>query len=137
MVTLKIATPETKPLKPDSIYAAVGEAGLRQLVAHFYRRIPNDDVIGPMYPPEDLAQAQRRLADFLIYRFGGPQTYLAERGNPKLKMRHMPFTVTPAARDRWVQLMDAALDESGWSADATEVARLFLHQTATFLINRQ
>lgn len=122
--------------QPECIFAAVGEVGLRQLVAAFYRRIPGDDVLGPMYPPHDLAEAQRRLADFLIYRFGGPQTYLAERGNPKLRMRHMPFAITPAARDRWVQLMDAALAEVGWPADAREVARQFLHDTATFLINR-
>ena len=119
-----------------SVFDVVGEAGLRRLVAGFYRRIPGDDVIGPMYPPETLAVAERHLADFLIYRFGGPETYVQERGSPKLRMRHMPFAVTPAARDRWVSLMDAALDEVSWPLEVVAVMRPFLHESATFLINR-
>jgi hypothetical protein len=55
------------------IYALVGEAGFRRLVAAFYRQVPGDPILGPMYPPHDLADAERRLCDFLIGRFGGPQ----------------------------------------------------------------
>ena len=89
-----------------------------------------------MYPPEKLAEAERHLADFLIYRFGGAETYIQHRGSPKLRMRHMPFAITPAARDRWVSLMDAALDEVGWPLEVLAVVRPFLHESASFLINR-
>ena len=120
-----------------AVFDAVGEIGLRQLVAAFYRRVPGDDLLGPMYPPSDLAAAEQRLADFLVYRFGGPDTYLRERGNPQLRMRHMPFAITQPVRDRWVSLMDAALDESAFSAEAAAVVKSFLHDAATFLINRR
>ena len=89
-----------------------------------------------MYPPDDFAEAERRLGDFLIYRFGGPDTYIRERGNPQLRMRHIPFTITPAARDRWVSLMDAALDEAVLPFQAIAVVKPFLHEAATFLVNR-
>ena len=121
---------------PETVFDVVGESGLRSLVAAFYRQIPQDDLLGPMYPPDALGPAERRLADFLIYRFGGPDTYIRERGNPKLRMRHMPFAVTTAARDRWVKLMDKALEESHWPLEAVAIVRPFLHESATFLINR-
>ena len=89
-----------------------------------------------MYPPHEMEEAERRLADFLIYRFGGPDTYLHQRGNPMLRMRHVPFAITPAARDRWVLLMDAALNESEFPAEALATVKTFLHEVATFLINR-
>ena len=89
-----------------------------------------------MYPAHELAEAERRLGDFLIYRFGGPDTYIRERGNPQLRMRHIQFAITPIARDRWGSLMDAALDEVALPFEVAAVVRAFLHEAATFLINR-
>lgn len=121
---------------PNTVFSVVGEEGLRRLVSAFYRQVPTDEILGPMYPPHDLAGAERRLGDFLIYRFGGPPTYLQERGNPQLRMRHHPFSINQAARDRWVKLMDAALDETALPPDATATIRTFLQDVATFLINQ-
>ena len=89
-----------------------------------------------MYPADALVDAERRLADFLIYRFGGPETYLQQRGHPRLRIRHAPFAITKAARDRWVSLMDAALLEVQWPDEVLAVVKPFLHESATFLINR-
>lgn len=122
--------------EPSSVFNAVGEAGLRRLVSAFYRRVPGDVILGPMYPADELAEAERRLGDFLIYRFGGPDTYIRERGNPQLRMRHIQFAITPTARDRWISLMDAALDEVALSFEVAAVVTPFLHEAATFLINR-
>jgi len=121
---------------PSSVYEIVGEAGLRRLVNAFYRQVPDDDLLGPMYPADELVEAERRLGDFLIYRFGGPDTYLRERGNPQLRMRHIRFAITPDARDRWVSMMDAALEEIALPFEATAITKAFLHDSATFLINR-
>lgn len=118
-----------------SVFDVVGEVGLRRLIAAFYRRIPADDLLGPMYPAAELAEAERRLADFLIYRFGGPDTYIQERGHPKLRMRHLPFSINRVARDRWVALMDAALVEASFPEPVAAILQPFLHESATFLIN--
>jgi hemoglobin len=118
------------------VFAAIGEDGFARLVAAFYRRIPDDPILGPMYPPHDLAGAERRLRDFLVGRMGGPQRYVAERGHPRLRMRHAPFTIGAAARDRWVELMGQALDEVALPAEADAALRAFLGDVATFLINR-
>ncbi len=119
-----------------TVFDAVGEPGLVALVAAFYRRVPGDDVLGPMYPDQDFAGAECRLRDFLIYRFGGPRRYIDERGHPRLRMRHAPFAVDAVARDRWMALMGAALDETPMPDATRETVRAFLGDVATFLINR-
>lgn len=124
------------PAEPAGLYEQIGAEGFRRLVAAFYRQIPGDDLLGPLYPPDDLAGAEQRLRDFLIFRCGGPQHYLVARGHPRLRMRHAPFAITPALRDRWVALMDRALEETAFPPAVDAVLRQFLHETATFLINR-
>ena len=119
----------------DEVYNHIGEEGFARLVAGFYRRVRSDDLLGPMYPPHDLTGAEQRLRDFLVGRFGGPQRYIAQRGHPRLRMRHMPFAVDLAARDRWVALMNAALDEAALEPDSAATLRGFFADTATFLIN--
>jgi hemoglobin len=121
----------------SDIYAAIGEEGFSRLVGEFYAQVPTDDILGPMYQQHDLAGAEQRLRDFLIFRFGGPQHYIERRGHPRLRMRHAPFGVDAAARDRWVALMDRALDQAALPADAEEVLREFFHGTADFLVNRR
>jgi hemoglobin len=117
------------------VYARIGEDGFRRLVAAFYAQVPEDDILGPMYPKEDLAGAEERLCLFLIGRFGGPPTYMEQRGHPRLRMRHAPFRLDETARNRWVQLMDRALDEAELPADVVDLLRPFFHGVATFLRN--
>ena len=118
------------------IYALIGEEGFRRLVGAFYAQVPGDDILGAMYPPEDLEGAEQRLRDFLIYRFGGPQRYIEERGHPRLRARHGRFAIDSRARDRWMRLMTEALSEASLPADVEDVMRTFLDGIATFLINR-
>ncbi|HZI79983.1 MAG TPA: globin [Vicinamibacterales bacterium] len=118
------------------IYATIGEEGFERLVGLFYRQVPTDDILGPMYPKEDLAAAEERLRDFLVGRFGGPQRYIEQRGHPRLRMRHAPFSIDREARDRWMELMGKALDEARLPADVTEFLREFLGGVATMMMNR-
>ena len=118
------------------VYSLVGESGLTRLVAAFYRRVPQDDILGPMYPAHDLAGSEQRLRDFLIYRFGGPPRYIEQRGHPRLRVRHAPFHINQAARERWMQLMTAALEEAAFPPEADQFLRTFLGEIANFLINR-
>jgi len=119
----------------SDIYAIVGEDGFARLVRAFYAQVPSDPILGAMYPPDDLAGAEQRLRDFLIGRFGGPPRYIEQRGHPRLRMRHMPFRLDDAARDRWVALMIRALDEAALPAEVTSLLREFFAATATFLRN--
>ena len=120
----------------QEIYAQIGEEGFARLVAAFYRQIPQDDLLGPMYPKDDLKAAEERLRDFLVVRFGGPQRYYQQRGHPRLRMRHAPFAIGQEARDRWLQLMERALNEASLPSESDAMLREFFASTATFLMNR-
>jgi hemoglobin len=120
---------------PD-IYQQIGEEGFARLIAAFYRQVPHDEILGALYPAHDLAGAEQRLRDFLIFRFGGPPRYLEQRGHPRLGMRHMPFAIDLRARDRWMVLMNRALEEAALPPRAERTLRDFFEETATFLVNR-
>jgi hemoglobin len=118
------------------LYGQVGETRLREMVAAFYQKVRVDDLIGPMYPDQDWEGAEKRLADFIVYRFGGPQTYLEERGHPRLRGRHMPFAIGEAERDRWMKLMTEAMSEVEVPEEQVEVIRPFFAQVADLMRNR-
>jgi len=119
------------------VYGAIGEEGFSRLTGGFYAQVPADDILGPMYHGSDLDAAERRLRDFLVFRFGGPVRYIEERGHPRLRLRHAPFPIDGAARDRWLAVMDRALDAAALPPEAARVLRSFFRDTAAFLINRQ
>lgn len=129
-----------EPNEELPIFQLLGEATLTAIVAGFYRQVPDDPILGPMYPQQDFAGAEQRLRSFLLYRFGGPPDYLRDRGHPRLRMRHAPFAVDQAARDRWMQMMMRSVDEQvaagKVSREHREYLDRFLGDIATFLMNR-
>jgi hemoglobin len=102
---------DTVPTRADSFFAAVGgEQTFRRLVEAFYAGVAEDPELRALYPEEDLGPATERLTLFLIQYWGGPTTYSERRGHPRLRMRHVPFAIDSAQRDRWLRHMRAALD---------------------------
>lgn len=120
---------------PPTIFDVIGEEGITRLVRGFYAQVPQDEILGPMYPPSELDAAERRLREFLVYRLGGPERYITERGHPRLRVRHAPFVINQAARDRWFQLMEHSLRTSELPQDIVDALHRFFAETATFLIN--
>jgi hemoglobin len=62
--------------------------------------------------------------------------YIEERGHPRLRMRHFPFAINGAARNRWMENMNRALAEAALPADAESVLRQFFDGVATMMINQ-
>ena len=122
---------------PQSLHEMIGDDGFTRLVSAFYRQIPGDDILAPIYPADDLAGAEQRLRDFLIFRFGGSPRYIEQRGHPRLRQRHLPFPVDQQARDRWISLMERALAETQLPAQAGQMLGEFFSDTATFMMNRR
>ena len=120
----------------SDIVATLGEAPLRRLVGGFYQRVRQDDLIGPMYPDDDWEGAEKRLADFLVYRMGGAPTYLEQRGHPRLRARHFPFPIGTAERDRWLELMGQSLREAALPERETALMTQFFAQVADAMRNR-
>jgi hemoglobin len=93
----------------ETLYDEVGgRAFFERLVDGFYEAVAHDELLRPMYP-EDLTESKRTLVLFLCQYWGGPTTYMDERGHPRLRMRHAPFRITKKARDAWMTAMTSAL----------------------------
>ncbi|MBC7834983.1 MAG: globin [Phycisphaerales bacterium] len=121
----------------QSLYDTLGHDGFTRLVRAFYAQVPGDDILGKLYPPHDLAAAETRLRDYLIYRFGGPQTYIEQRGHPRMRARHLPFAIDHLGAARWLQLMDRAIVETQIPPAAADELRKFFRPLAIFMINRE
>jgi hemoglobin len=124
-------------LLDTQVYELIGDEGFARLIAEFYRRVPDDDILSLLYKGRDLAGAQWRLREFLVGRFGGPERYIQKRGHPRLRMRHHPFKIDQAARDRWCLLMSAAFKEAKLHPIAETMLRRFFEDSATFMINHE
>ncbi len=96
----------------QTFYDAVGgHETFRALVHRFYVGVADDPELRAMYPEQDLGPAEVRLRMFLEQYWGGPTTYSQQRGHPRLRMRHLPYAVTPTMRDHWLRHMRVAVDE--------------------------
>jgi len=104
------------------------------LAARFYAGVAGDPVLRPLYP-EELAEPTRRLAGFLAQYWGGPPDYSAERGHPRLRMRHLPFRIGRAERDAWLRHMVAAVQEAALPPELEAPILAHVTQAADFLVN--
>ncbi|MGH1489513.1 MAG: globin [Acidimicrobiales bacterium] len=95
----------------QTVYELVGgETFFAELAERFYAGVSADAELLSMYPqPDDLTDAKKHLAQFLVQYWGGPTTYSDQRGHPRLRMRHGPFTIGVAERDAWLRHMSAAV----------------------------
>lgn len=120
----------------ESFFDAVGgHDTFVRLVDVFYDGVADDPVLRPMYPEEDLGPAKERFTMFLEQYWGGPGTYSAQRGHPRLRMRHVPFKVNPDARDRWLAHMRTAVDSLGLAPIHESQLWDYLERAAFSMIN--
>jgi len=126
------------PVTEPSLYHSVGgQPFFDRLVDRFYVGVEADDVLLPLYPDQaDLHGARRRLALFLGQYWGGPTTYSDERGHPRLRARHFPFSIGVLERDRWLVHMREAIDESDAAPDAKARLHTYVTMAADAMRNR-
>ena len=123
----------------SSLYQMLGgEAGLRSLVDRFYDLMdasPEAKNIRAFHA-RSLKQSREKLFMFLSGWSGGPQLYVERFGHPRLRMRHMPFTIGAVERDQWLWCMNKALDESGLDPRVVDYLKTRFAETADFLRNQ-
>ena len=123
-------------MNEEEVFAEMGEEGIGRMVQAFYKRVKVDELIGPMYPEGQWEQSEWRLREFLNYRLGGVPRYIEERGHPRLKARHIPFSIGIAERDRWMKLMSEAMVEAEVSEAVQGQLKPFLANIADNMRNR-
>ncbi len=122
-------------MAPTSMYERLGGmAFFEGLTERFYDRVAQDEVLRPLYP-EDLEAPRRHLCLFLAQFWGGPRLYDEERGNPRLRARHLPFKIDKQSRDHWFAHMSEAVKEA--HVGGLEEAQLlsYFDAASTHMIN--
>jgi hemoglobin len=116
-------------------YNIIGGKQLSELVDVFYSRVSQHPDLAPIFP-DDLTETARKQKQFLTQFLGGPSLYTDEHGHPMLRARHLPFTITPARAEAWLDCMKAAMDD----VQLTGELRVFfferLKQTAFHMVNQ-
>jgi hemoglobin len=124
------------PSQQQSFYDAVGgHPTFVALVHRFYQGVASDPPLRAIYPEDDLGPAEVRFRMFLEQYWGGPTTYSDQRGHPRLRMRHGPFEVTPAQRDRWLTHMRAAIDSLNLTPAQGHELWTYMERAAHSMVN--
>jgi len=114
-----------------------GEDKVKALVDRFYDLMD----LEPQYARlraahgSELGRARQNLFWFLCGWLGGPQHYTDRFGHPRLRMRHMPFSIGSQERDQWVACMDQAMAETGVPEDLRAKLNASFLETADFMRN--
>lgn len=125
--------------QPETLYDLVGgDAGVRRIVDTFYDvmdRDPEAATVRDMHPA-DLTESRQKLYEFLSGWMGGPALYQEKRGHPRLRFRHLPFSIGSAEAAQWLYCMNVALRELKVPDAAGERLMQGLTMTARHMINR-
>ena len=120
----------------QTFYEAIGGFPvIAGIVARFYEGVATDEVLRPLYPEEDLTDAQERFTLFLVQYWGGPTTYGDTRGHPRLRMRHFPFRIGPIEHDAWLRCMRIAVDEADLEPAHRDQLWQYLEYAAASMVN--
>ena len=123
----------------NSLYDLIGgETGLRTLVDRFYDLMdtsPEAKDIRALHA-KSLSQSREKLLMFLSGWSGGPALYIEKYGHPRLRQRHMPFSIGDVERDQWLWCMNKALDESRFLPSVVDHLKTRFAEVADFMRNR-
>lgn len=131
-----MSSPDPSSATQQTFYEQVGgHDTFVKLVHEFYVGVAADAPLRALYPEEDLGPAEDRLRGFLEQYWGGPTTYSEQRGHPRLRMRHVPYKVTPDQRDRWLLHMLNAVDTLDLDESHDLLLRDYLTRAAYSMVN--
>ena len=124
-------------LDQHEVHDAVGGLpAFRRLVESFYAKVERDELLRAMYP-DDLEPGKDHLARFLAQYWGGGDVYSADRGHPRLRMRHASFPITPEAALRWAELMAGSIrEQTDWPVAAREQLLAYVRTATPTMINQ-
>ena len=126
--------PPQKPLNRE-LYALMGEPLIRQMLRLHYARLEQSAVRNLF--PEDMEAASQKAADFFVQVMGGPPLYAQKHGPPRMRMRHMPFAITPKARAIWLECFLGALDDLPFPPEHRAEFEEFLDSFSDWMVNSQ
>lgn len=87
--------------------------------------------------PTPTDSSRDKLYWFLSGWTGGPNLFVERFGHPRLRARHLPFSIGVAERDQWLRCMNMAMVEVDLPQPLQEALKRAFFQTADWMRNRQ
>ncbi len=125
--------PPQKPLNRE-LYNILGEDLIRRMLDVHYRNLDKSEA-APLFAGIDMKVSAQKSADFFIQIMGGPYLYSQKNGPPRMRARHVPFAITPKARDVWLDCFRRALDEVEFPAEHRPEFEEFLDSFSAWMVN--
>jgi len=116
-----------------------GDAAVAKLCTRFYELMDTVSQFAELRAmhPADLKGSREKLYMFLSGWLGGPDLFVEKFGHPRLRGRHMPFSIGLQERDQWVACMVLAMEDVGIEpAIRAKLFENFFH-TADFMRNKE
>ena len=115
-----------------------GERGVRELVDRFYDLMDQLDEAKTLRAlhAKNLKVSREKLFLFLSGWLGGPDLYVEKFGHPRLRARHLPFSIGIEERDQWMLCMTRAMEEMELDENLRQALGEALWKTADFMRNR-
>jgi hemoglobin len=115
-----------------------GETGVRKLVDAFYDRMDFEAQFATIRAlhPTTLEESRNKLYWFLCGWLGGPNHYIERFGHPRLRARHLPFSIGSVERDQWMACMTLALEDCEAPSELSQWLLQQLFGTADWMRNR-
>ena len=130
---------EPTPAAPATPFDWIGgEPAVHALVERFYDLMDLEPAYAALRASHGstLQEARQKLFWFLCGWLGGPDHYVERFGHPRLRMRHLPFSIGIRERDQWLACMDQALRECGVADRLRQRLNRSFWQTAEWMRNR-
>ncbi len=118
-----------------TFYEILGEESILKIAKKFYEGVAEDELMLAMYP-KNLAPAEERFALFLVQVFGGPTTYSDQRGHPRLRKRHFPYTIDINAREHWMRHITNAVNEIEMDKEIRRQIMEYFERASLQMINK-
>ncbi|HIW12514.1 MAG TPA: globin [Candidatus Salinicoccus stercoripullorum] len=115
-------------------FKEIGEEKLYRMIDIFYSYVAEDDRMNFLFP-DDLSETAYKQKLFQTQFLGGPNLYNQEYGHPMMKMRHMPFRITPHAKEAWLENMGKAMEDVGLEEEMREYLMARYTMTANHMVN--
>ncbi|RZS78911.1 group II truncated hemoglobin [Pigmentiphaga kullae] len=137
--TILIREPEEPAPAGQTVFDVIGgEARVRELVDRFYDLMDLDADLAELRAAHgpSLDQAREKLFWFLCGWMGGPDYYIRRFGHPRLRARHLPFSIGTKERDQWVVCMGRAMQQVGVEPALADKLLASFYNTADWMRNR-
>jgi len=119
-----------------TLYELIGDNRLQELINSFYAKVFESPVIGPLFNQIDAETIKDKQFRFLSQFLGGPQRFSEKYGHPRMRMRHMPHAITMDAKDEWLRLMKASIEELDMEEELKEALYNCFPKIAQHMVNR-